>query len=84
MTGPKRAGDRRSGAKYRAAGVLRAVFGVLFAGTVLAIAVYFALHVRPPQRLEPDQKPGVPDTVPSSPEPLSSLIVRLGVWSNEK
>ena len=61
MTGPRRAGGRRSGVKYRAPGVLRAVFGTLFAATVLTIVVYFALHARAPQRLEPDQKPGVPD-----------------------
>ena len=61
MTDPRRAGGRRSGIKYRAPGVLRAVFGTLFAATVLTIVVYFALHARAPQRLEPDQKPGVPD-----------------------
>jgi len=61
MTRTAGAGSRRSGAKYRAVGILRIVFATLFAATVLTIVVYFALHAKAPRRLEPDQKPGVPD-----------------------
>lgn len=53
---------RRSGAKYRAANALRPVIAVLFAGVVLTIVVYLVLHIRPSDRLVPEQKTGAPET----------------------
>jgi lipopolysaccharide transport protein LptA len=54
--------ERRSGAKFRAANALRPVIAVLFAAVVLSIVVYLALHIRPSDRLVPEQKTGAPET----------------------
>jgi len=54
--------DRRSGAKFRAAKALRPLIAVLFGGVVLMIVVYLALHIRPSDRLAPEQKTGAPET----------------------
>ena len=53
---------RRSGAKFHAANALRPLIVVLFAGVVLVIVVYLALHIRPSDRLIPEQKTGTPET----------------------
>lgn len=54
--------DRRGGAKFRAANALRPLVAVLFAGIVLIIVVYLARHIRPSDRLVPEQKTGAPET----------------------